>query len=200
MIGKLISGLVGFFGATLLFWLGLAYDRTPVGWPNVPVHCCVLVNFTLHAPDIGALTAAKQQLAAYQAAELAAIARAKAVEAQDAQISAAAATHDQAAQAAIVTRYRTIIKEIPSVLTPQIDARFPLPVGFVRLHDAAALGLDVSAVPDAAGRPDDAASEVDASRAAAVIVGNYGSCREDQQRLADLQSWTSAVVASHAGK
>lgn len=57
-MGKLIGFVCSFVGATLLWWLALAYDRAPVGWPNVQVHVWGPINFTLHAPGAGAVTAA----------------------------------------------------------------------------------------------------------------------------------------------
>jgi hypothetical protein len=59
----------------------------------------------------------------------------------------------------------------------------------VRLHDAAAAGVDLPAGAAGADRPDDAPSDVAASAAAAVIVANYGDCHADQDRLAAFQAW-----------
>jgi hypothetical protein len=60
----------------------------------------------------------------------------------------------------------------------------------VRAHDAAASG-DLSALSDASGRADDAASGVALSAVAATVVGNYGACRGDARRLSDLQVWVA---------
>lgn len=184
-------------GGALLFW----WDRRPPHVPSLDLHAPAPLSFIgvrLEAPESLAAQAqdARAALAALQNAELTAAARARAVEATDAAISAAAGAADAAAQARIRTVTRTIIQEIPGVLPPAVDRAFPLPVGFVRVHDAAARGLDLSDVPDPAGRPDDAASGVAASDAAAVIAGNYGACRADAQRLADLQAWDRAVAAA----
>ena len=65
-------------------------------------------------------------------------------------------------------------------------------MGFVRLHDAAARGGDLSTASEGAGQSDDAPSGVALSAAAATIVANYGGCRADEQRLADLQRWLKA--------
>lgn len=138
------------------------------------------------------------QLRALEAAETAAGRRAVAVNRQTAQISAAAGAAEAAAQTRIVTVTRTLIREVPSVVTPQIDRDFPLPVGFLRVHDAAARGLDLPDLPDPAGRPDDAASGVAASDAAGAIAANYGACRADDEQLAALQAWLKAELA--AGK
>jgi hypothetical protein len=61
------------------------------------------------------------------------------------------------------------------------------------LHDAAAAGDELSAAAAGPERPDDGASDVAASRAAAVIVANYGACHADQARLAELQAWARQV-------
>ena len=107
---------------------------------------------------------------------------------QDA-VAQAIAVRAQAAQDRIRTITRTLIEKVPVYVTRNADARFPLPWGFVRLHDAAVLGDDLPATSEGPGQPDDAPSGVAASGAAAVIVANYGACRADQQRLTDLQDW-----------
>lgn len=81
---------------------------------------------------------------------------------------------------------QTLQREIPTYVTPATDRAFPLPWGFVRLHDAAASG--VSALP-AAGLADATASDVAASTAASVIVSNYGRCHETAAQLSALQDW-----------
>jgi cell division protein FtsL len=81
---------------------------------------------------------------------------------------------------------QTLQREIPTYVTPATDRAFPLPVGFVRLHDAAASGL--STLP-AAGLADATASDVAASQAADVIVTNYGLCHETTAQLSALQDW-----------
>lgn len=99
------------------------------------------------------------------------------------------AVADQRAQDRIRTVTRTLIERVPAHVTPATDAGFPVPWGFVRLHDAAAAGDDLSAAAADPGRPDGAPSDVKASEAAAAVVANYGSCRADQARLAELQAW-----------
>lgn len=45
---KLVSGIVGIFGATVLFWCGILYEHRPANpFPNIPVHCCLFVHFNL---------------------------------------------------------------------------------------------------------------------------------------------------------
>jgi hypothetical protein len=108
--------------------------------------------------------------------------------------------HELAAER-LRTVYRTIEREVPSHVTAAIDARFPVPVGFVRVHDAAAQGLPVADVHDPAGRPDDAAADVAASEAAAVIAGNYATCGDTAERLRSLQAWwRGQLVAAGASR
>lgn len=194
LIGLIVgSALVVLAAASpVLVW---QYDRHFVGWSwgvHIPFTKCCKIGI-----PAGGVYAANQKLATLQAAERAAQAYAQAVAIRDAQITAAAAQHDAAAQQAIVIRYRTITREVHDVVTPAIDARYPLPVGFVRVHDAAALGLDLSAIPSPAGEPDDAASSVTASDAAATITANYGRCRSASQQLIDLQAWLRSVSAAN---
>jgi hypothetical protein len=81
----------------------------------------------------------------------------------------------------VVVRYvtRTLIEKVPVYVSPEVDRRYPLPVGLVRLHDSAARGE--AEVPGSAGEPDDAPSDVAASTLAQTLIGNYGdyyACRE----------------------
>ncbi|THD80643.1 MAG: hypothetical protein E7812_07895 [Phenylobacterium sp.] len=109
-------------------------------------------------------------------------------------VSTAAAARDAQAQTQIRYVTRTQIKETPTYVDAATDAAFGVPVGLVRVHDAAALGLDVSAVPDPAGRADGDASSVAASDLGRAIIANYGECRADQARLAELQDWLRKQV------
>ncbi|WP_293676926.1 hypothetical protein [uncultured Phenylobacterium sp.] len=92
--------------------------------------------------------------------------------------------------------YRPLQREIPAHVSPETDARFPLPVGFVRLHDAAALGLPVADVHDPAGRTDDAASELAASEAARVITWNYEACAANAEQVRGWQAWWRGQAAA----
>ncbi len=81
----------------------------------------------------------------------------------------------------VVVRYvtRTLIERVPIYVSPEVDRRYPLPVGLVRLHDAAARGE--ADLPGPAGEPDDAPSDTPASALASTLIGNYGdyyACRE----------------------
>lgn len=82
-----------------------------------------------------------------------------------------------------------LLQKVPAYVTPQVDLRFPVPVGAIRLLNAASLGLDLSAVPDPAGRADDAPSGVALSTVVDGGVANAGACRQDDQQLSDLEAW-----------
>lgn len=83
----------------------------------------------------------------------------------------------------------TIQQDIPRYVTPEADRLFPLSVGFVRVHDAAAAGVPL--VPSA--RDTDATrAGVASSDAAGVIAGNYGACHETAAQLTALQDWVRA--------
>lgn len=101
--------------------------------------------------------------------------------------SALDARHEAAAEKIRVV-YRTLEKEVPVHAPSALDPRYPLSVGWVRLHDAAALGVSAGAVAGPAGLADDEPDPVGASAAAGVIVANYERCRTQAQQLSDLQT------------
>ena len=142
--------------------------------------------------------ACKAQVKTYQAVEAAARAKAAQVAKAQAQVTKAAGEAYTVMAGHIASQTKTIIQRIPIYVTPAIDRSYPLSVGFVRVSDASALGLDVSAVPLPAGKSDADASTVAPSYAAGVIAGNYGGCRATNAQLAALQGWiTSEESASH---
>lgn len=112
----------------------------------------------------------------------------------DAIIKQAAAdkiTHDRdvanaAAHQQIVTVTQHIIQKVPVYVTAQTDNMFPLPCGFIRLHDAAAAGSDPSTISIPAGKSDADKCDVTASNAASIIAGNYGLALGWR---ADAQTW-----------
>lgn len=142
--------------------------------------------------NIGSLKVA--HIEAQQKAVAAAIAKERAA----AKLSADAGRKAEVHQVQIRNITRTIVREVPTYVTVEADARCVLPVGFLRVHDAATRGAPVSETLDPAGRPDDAAAGVDCSAAAAVIAENYGAYRSVAQQLIDLQDLVSAQV--HLGE
>lgn len=115
-----------------------------------------------------------------------------------ADVTTAIDTRSVADQARIRTITQTIVKEVPVYVPAEADLRYALPVGLVRLHDAAAAGLPLS---DAPGQSDDPAgflepSDVAPSRLGTVIAENYGVCRADAARFSDLQDWVRQQQAA----
>lgn len=82
-----------------------------------------------------------------------------------------------------------IVRKVPVYVTKEVDRAFPLPCGFVRLHDAAARGIAPSEVSLPPGKSDGDACPVTASFAATVIVQNYGQYDLTAGQLKDLQAW-----------
>jgi hypothetical protein len=80
----------------------------------------------------------------------------------------------------------TIQRDIPRYVTPEVDRALPLSTGFVRVLDAAAAGVPLAEDPQ---HLDAHPSTVAPSDAAAVIAGNYGTCRETAATLEAVQAW-----------
>lgn len=106
----------------------------------------------------------------------------------------------------VVTRYvdrvrivrergATITREIPAHVTPQADARCPVPVGFVRVHNAAAQNLPLHRP---AADPDAPAPGVTLSAVAATVAGNYGTCHVVREQLLALQDYLRGLQQAHA--
>lgn len=82
--------------------------------------------------------------------------------------------------------YRTINHEVIRYVQASTPAaRCQLDVGWLRLHDAAAL----STIPGSPGESDAPPSGISASDALETIVGNYETGNETRQQLIDLQHW-----------
>lgn len=86
----------------------------------------------------------------------------------------------------IVTVTQHIIQKVPTYVTPEIDKRFPMPCGFIRLHDAAASGVEPEKISLPTGLSDPDICPVTASAASAIIAGNYALALGWR---ADLISW-----------
>lgn len=90
-------------------------------------------------------------------------------------------------------RTRTIVQEVPRYVPVEADRACPIPVGFVRVHDAAAAGDDgVPADPAPAGA-DAAPSGVALSTVAATVAENYGACNANAEQLRALQAYLVEV-------
>lgn len=179
-MGKIVTAIVSVIGALWLLFAGVGlnywWDHRPAGqpaWAHIN-----LLWWHWSPPD--SLAA---RLEALEAGEAQAAARAVALDHQNASLAFAAGKAEGQAQGRIQYVTRTLIKEIPSHVTPQDDLAYPLSVGLVRLHDAAARGVNVSTVPGPSGQPDSARSVVPPSDLAVAFVNNYAACRADAEQL-----------------
>lgn len=191
MFVKAFGFFVGMFGYLVLVFIGgwavWHFDRLPTGWPNYRVTFIPFVHPTIHFPEsLGA------KLSRLEAAEAAAAKHNAVVVQRQGQITQAAQSAAVASRVQIQWRTRTLIQQVHDVVTPDVDRRYPLPVGLVRVFNAAFLGHDLSTVPDPAGRADDAPSGVEASTAGTVFAYDGGECLVDRDRLTRLQDWASA--------
>lgn len=175
--------------------IGFLLSLTPKGWITIAV------AFALGAGSGTGATwwlrdqmAAKAALARSQAATAAANRTIARVDAAD-HLSGEIGGRAERALVEIRTVTRTITEQVPVYVTPEIDRTYPLPLGFVRVLDAATLGVPPSAVSRAPGEPDDAPSTVPASAVGTVLAGDLGSCREDAAKYAALQEWVRAQQA-----
>lgn len=103
-----------------------------------------------------------------------------------------AAQHDRVAQTLIHSRYHTLIKEVPRVLSPQVDRRYPVPWGAIRLFNAGATGAELSSIKTPAGESDDSPSTFTASDLSTGTLKNDEICKSNSQRLIDLQAYNRA--------
>ena len=87
----------------------------------------------------------------------------------------------------VLTQGATITRTITHVITPEVDRKYLVPIGLVRVLDASASGQALDA--NATGRADDAATPVAMSQLAGVISDNYGACRANAVQLEQLQAW-----------
>lgn len=97
-------------------------------------------------------------------------------------------------QARIEYRTKILVKEIPIYVSPAADSRCILPLGWVRLHDAAASGSPPS-LSQGPGGPLDGPSGIAASTAISSVIENYGVAYSWR---AEAMAWRSWYVAQKA--
>lgn len=101
---------------------------------------------------------------------------------------------DQSVRYQLVETTKTIVREVPKYVTPEVDAAFPIPCAFVRVHDAAARGITADQVPNPPGKSDADACEFKASQVVALIADNYGTALQWRQQLIDIQAAVTKQV------
>jgi hypothetical protein len=126
----------------------------------------------------------------------------KAVAGAEKSVVAQAGSSEQAAQAALSAQARVIIEKVPIYVS---NARSNVPgvacvsVGLVRLHDAAALGVDPASLPAPVGA-DDACSTVTPAALASTIARNYAAARANAEQLDALEADVRAQADAAAGR
>lgn len=121
-----------------------------------------------------------------------AVAEVRAEERAAAKISSTIGARAADQKVKIQTVTKTLIREVPRLVTPEADHRCIVPVGAVRLLNAAAAGTGLSELADTAGEPDDAPSGIDLSEVVAVVADNYGAYHEVSDQLRHLEDWVTA--------
>lgn len=96
------------------------------------------------------------------------------------------------AQQKIVTQTKTIIQKVPVYVSKKAVDACVVPIGFIRLHNAAASD---GTVPDAAGISNDAPAGIGLDTVAASVAGNYGTYHYVAAQLRALQAWVAAQQA-----
>lgn len=110
------------------------------------------------------------------------------IETKQSQITQDVEQKHEAAQVQIRTITRTIIQKVPVYVTAKADSACTVPVGFVRLHDAAASG-HLPSPSSAFAFSNDAPSGVKLSAVASTVADNYGTCNAIREQLMSLQAW-----------
>lgn len=112
--------------------------------------------------------------------------------------SADVGTKVEAAKVEVRTVTQTLIHKVIEYVPAAADAQCVVPVGFVRLHNAAATGV-LSDPADPASQPADAPSGIALSAVGATVAENYGACREDREALKGWQAWHASVAPLFKG-
>lgn len=100
-----------------------------------------------------------------------------------------------AQQQKIVTVTKEIVRHVPVVITPREDRRCMLPLGFVRLLDAAGLGVAPAELPGRSAEPDSADSGIPLSQATALLAEDLGDARVLRERLKNAADAWQAQAA-----
>jgi hypothetical protein len=96
------------------------------------------------------------------------------------------------AKVVIQTVTKTLIREVPTYVTAQNDAECPVPVGFVRLYNAAIAQSNLAPASGTDGAP----SGVALSAVISTDLENIGTYNEVADQLKRLQAWEADRVAT----
>ena len=106
------------------------------------------------------------------------------------------AAKDAATQQALAAHATVVTKEIPVYVTTHQDATGCVTWGMLRVHDAAATGVDPASLQPPGGQSDDACSAVKPSAFAAAVAGNYAVALANAAQLNDLEADIRGRVAA----
>lgn len=87
-----------------------------------------------------------------------------------------------------VTVTQEIVRNVPVVITARQDALCHLPNGFVRLLDAAGLGIAPADLPNRTAEPDSADSGIPLSQATALLAQDLGDAAGLRGRLLNARA------------
>lgn len=125
----------------------------------------------------------------FKAAQVEAVTQARQVQKRDDDISLAAAVAEAQAQANVVTQTQIVTKEV----VRHVPLRC-VPLGFVRVLDAAILGRDPDSLPLPAGKSDATCAPVDTRALAERLAEDIGAARANAEQLTALQAWVLSVL------
>lgn len=171
-------------------WLKSPLGKQVVLWGSLVV---LLLGFGQWRYHDGVKHEQRAQAARLEAAKLI-VAGKEAKAAKDTDHTQAVVT---AKQAEIRTVTKTLIQKVP-IYVPQDPARPNVSVGFVRLHDAAILG--VPDLADATGRPDGQPSGITDPQLLTVDIENAGACRANAAALIGWQDWYAQLQHNYNAK
>jgi len=171
---------------TVRAWLATLwrFAASPIGRYAMISAAVVAAGWAIH--HHGYTSGIKREKAAQEAREAVARKRVAKVEAKSAEISTKTGEKLAAKKVEIRTITQTLIKEVPYAV-PQDPTRGSWPIGLVRLHDAAVLGMP--GLSDPAGRADAAPSGVTDAVAAPVLIANAEACRINAETVIAWRRW-----------
>lgn len=129
--------------------------------------------------------------AGWKDAKLEAVENAKKVQAAEDKVSLTVAVNEAAGQQKVVEKITTVVREVQSHVPNA--SKCAVTVGFVRVLNAAVLGVGATDLSYAAGQPDDACAPTDPRTLVLNIIANYQSCLANAQQLGSLQGWVQQI-------
>jgi hypothetical protein len=179
-----MAAVLAFFSGRLAAWAALLL-AAGLAWQTARIDGLPLIG--------GGLKAEVAQFQARIAAD--ALTRAQSeTAALAAQVRLAANAEEEARAHALASRanddrIRTIIERVPANVSTKSNSACVVPLGAVRLLDAAASGADPDSVAAAIapGQPDDAAAGIALSDAIALLAADLAIARDNADQLTHLE-------------